>query len=289
MTEEGFSREVELTDESLPAYPFPEAAARALAKVAEYAERRNEPLGAVLSFPDLQTDAIQAVCRAAAAERGAGWLTVAETRQVLELGGFPVPPGGVARDAEAAVAIAEAIGYPVAVKLASHTIVHKTELDAVRLGLADAAAVRAAFDEIRGRLAGAGLEYQMEGVLVQPMFDEGVEVMLGVTHDELFGPLVSFGLGGIHVEILKDVTFRVTPVTDRDAERMMREIKGYRLLEGYRGHPPADVPALERLVQRLARLAEGVPAIRELDFNPVFALEPGHGTAIVEARIYVAL
>ena len=120
------------------------------------------------------------------------------------------------------------------------------------------------------------------------MLSGGVELMVGVTHDPLFGPLIAFGLGGIHVEILGDVRFRITPLTDRDATEMVREIKGYRLLEGYRGHPPADVEAIEDVLLRISRLVEEIPEITELDLNPIFALPPGQGCRIVDARILVS-
>jgi acyl-CoA synthetase (NDP forming) len=119
------------------------------------------------------------------------------------------------------------------------------------------------------------------------MIGGGVELMMGVTQDPLFGPLIAFGLGGIHVEILKDVCFRVTPITDRDATEMVRGIRGYRLLEGYRGHPPADIPALEELLLRVARLVEEVPEISELDLNPIIALPPGQGCLIIDSRIRI--
>jgi acyl-CoA synthetase (NDP forming) len=112
--------------------------------------------------------------------------------------------------------------------------------------------------------------------------------MAGVTHDPLFGPLIAFGLGGIHVEILGDVQFRITPLTDRDAAEMVRGIKGYRLLAGYRGHPPADVEAIEEVLLRISRLVEDIPEIGEVDLNPIFALPPGQGCRIVDARIRVA-
>jgi acyl-CoA synthetase (NDP forming) len=127
----------------------------------------------------------------------------------------------------------------------------------------------------------------MEGVLVQPMIASGVEVMVGVTHDPLFGPLIAFGLGGIHVEILGDIQLRISPLTDRDAAAMIREIKGYRLLTGYRGHPAADLKAIEEVLLRVSRLVEEIPEIDELDMNPIFALAPGQGCRIVDARIYV--
>jgi acyl-CoA synthetase (NDP forming) len=129
----------------------------------------------------------------------------------------------------------------------------------------------------------------MEGVLVQPMVTGGTEVMVGMTHDPLFGPLLAFGLGGIHVEILGDVCFRITPLTDQDARDMVCSIRGYRLFEGYRGHPAADVHAIEEVLLRVSRLVEDVPEIHELDLNPVFALPPGQGCRIVDARIRVTV
>ncbi len=120
------------------------------------------------------------------------------------------------------------------------------------------------------------------------MITGGVETIIGVTEDRLFGPLVGFGLGGIHVEVLKDVHFRVAPLTDRDADELLHAVRGYKLLEGYRGHPAADTDALRDILLRIARLAEEVPEIVELDLNPVIALPPGNGCRIVDARIRVA-
>ncbi len=164
---------------------------------------------------------------------------------------------------------------------------HKTEFGGVRLNLESETAVRQAFLEIQQRVAQDNKLEEMDGVLIQPMISDGVEVMVGMTLDPLFGPLIGFGLGGIHVEILKDVCFRVTPITDRDAAEMVRAIKGFRLLEGYRGHPPADIAAIEDLLLRVARLVEEVPEIAELDLNPVIALPPGRGCQIVDARIRI--
>ncbi len=164
---------------------------------------------------------------------------------------------------------------------------HKTEFGGVRLNLENEAAARQAFLDIQQRVARNNKLGAMEGVLIQPMISDGVEVMVGVTQGPHFGPLIGFGLGGIHVEILKDVCFRVTPITDRDAAEMVRDIKGYRLLEGYRGPPPADIAAIEDLLLRIARLVEEVPQIVELDLNPVIALPPGRGCQIVDARMRV--
>jgi acetyl coenzyme A synthetase (ADP forming)-like protein len=271
----------------VPCFPFPETAGRVLSKIVAYAEWRARPPGTVPDFVDSHTHAARDICRTALAQRGAGWLSTEETRAVLRAMGLPVAPGGVARSADEAVAVARSLGFPVAVKVASHEIVHKTEIGGVRLHLDSEAAVRRAFTGIRDRLESEGRLAAMEGVLVQPMVAGGAELMVGVTQDPLFGPLIAVGLGGIHVEVLGDVCFRVTPLTDRDAADMVRSIRGYRLLQGYRGHPAADVAAVEDVLLRVSRMVEEVHQVRELDLNPVFALPPGQGCRIVDARIRV--
>jgi acyl-CoA synthetase (NDP forming) len=127
----------------------------------------------------------------------------------------------------------------------------------------------------------------VDGVLVQPMVTGGVETMIGVTQDRLFGPLVAFGMGGIHVEVVRDVAFRIAPLTDRDVDELLRGIRAFPLLQGYRGQPPADLDALRETLLRISRLAESVPEILELDLNPVIALSSGQGCRIVDARIRV--
>lgn len=273
--------------EIIPSYRFPEAAARALGGITRYARWRERPLGTVPDFPDVHPAEARRVCREALATRGGGWLTPQEVRQVLSALGLPVLGGGIAQTPGEAAGIARAIGYPVAAKLASTTILHKTEMGGVHLNLADEDAVRSAFAAIHSSLERAGRLNEMHGVLIQPMVKGAAELMMGTVEDPTFGPLIAFGLGGIHVEVLRDVVFRVTPLTDRDAAEMVREIRGYRLLEGYRGHPAADVAALENALLRLSRLVEEVPEITEIDMNPVLALEPGAGCRIVDARVRV--
>ena len=273
--------------ERVPDYAFPENAARALGKITAYAEWRNQPEALVPDFDDINPRMARAICQTVLRQTGAGWLSAEDTRKVLAALALPLPPGGVCRTADEAARLASDIGFPVAVKLASRQIVHKTEVGGVRLNLHDAAAVRQAFSDIQAQLARENKPDAMDGVIVQPMISAGVELMAGVIGDPLFGPLVAFGLGGIHVEILKDVCFRVTPLTDRDAHEMVRSIRGYRLLDGYRGHPPADIPAIEDLLLRLSRLVEEVPEISEIDLNPVFALPPGQGCRIIDARIRI--
>lgn len=273
--------------EIIPVYHLPETPALVLSKAATYAEWRKQRPGMVPDFNDLDLAAARTICAAALSQRGAGWLSVEETRNVLSAIKLPIQPGGVAGTADEAAAQARQVGYPVAVKLASHQIVHKTEIGGVQLNLKDEQAVRRAFDSIRTRLAETNQLDAMEGVLVQPMVTDGVEVMIGATEDSLFGPLIAFGLGGIHIEIFGDVQFRITPLTDRDATEMVRGIKAYRLLTGYRGRPPADLEALEETLLRVSRLVEEIPQISELDLNPIFALPPGQGCRVVDARIRV--
>ncbi len=285
---EGIKRPLALEHESIPAYAFPEAAAQVLSKVTAYADWRAQPLGTVPDFEGINLRSAREICGTALEQRGEGWLSAEETRLLLKSVGLPMPPGGVAKTADEAADLAMAIGFPVAVKLASHRLVHKTEVGGVHLNLADEAAVRHAYGTIRDRLVKENSLHEMDGVLVQPMMFGGVEVMVGVTEDPLFGPLIAFGLGGIHVEILRDVCFRITPLTDRDAGEMVRGIRGFRLLEGYRGHPAADVKAIQDILLRVSRLVEEVPEISELDLNPIFAFPPGEGCLVVDARIRVA-
>lgn len=273
--------------ETIPAYHLPETPALVLSKAVSYGEWRQQGPGMVPDFDDLNFVAARTICATALSQRGTGWLTTEETRNVLNAMKLPVQPGGVAKTADQAAILAGRVGYPVAVKLASHRIVHKTEVGGVQLNLKDEQVVRQAVGSMRTRLAETDQLDAMEGVLVQPMVTGGVEVMVGITDDPLFGPLIAFGLGGIHVEILGDVQFRITPLTDRDAAEMVRGIKGYRLLTGYRGHPPADLEALEETLLRISRLVEEIPEISELDLNPIFALPPGQGCRIVDARIRI--
>ena len=227
------------------------------------------------------------VCQAALAHDTSAWLATDDVRRVLSAYGFPLIAGTVARSADEAAALAETLGFPVVAKLSSVSIQHKTDIGAVRLNLSDAGSVRRAFAEILDAARQVAPDNTPDGVLIQPMLAGGVETMMGISHDPLFGPLIAFGLGGIHVEILGDVRFRIAPLSDRDVDELLHEIKGFRLLQGYRGHPAGDVDALRELLLRLSRLAEDVPEIAEIDLNPVIALPPGHGARIVDARIKV--
>ncbi|HXD85140.1 MAG TPA: GNAT family N-acetyltransferase [Urbifossiella sp.] len=277
---------LELTNERVPCFPFPEVPARVLGKAAAYRAWQNRPQGTFPDFEGLDIRAARKICRSALAE-GAGWLSARDAQAVLTAMGLRVVPSVVARTMDEAVAAAGQLGFPVAVKLASRKVIHKTEAGGVRLNLTDADQVRTACREILGAVMTHSEAGAMEGLIVQPMLFGGIEVMAGITHDPLFGPLVACGFGGIFVEILADVQFRVAPLTDRDASEMLRDLRGFRLLEGYRNHPPADIAAIEEALLRLSRLAEELPEIDEIDLNPIFAFSPGAGCQIADARIHV--
>jgi acetyl coenzyme A synthetase (ADP forming)-like protein len=292
MAESGRAVPLDAQGERLPAFVFPENAARALGKVSSYAAWRAKPAGLVWAFDDVDTKAARDICAAAAVQPGA-WLTDHEVRRVLDAYKLPLAGGAVAHSADEAAAIAGTTGFPVALKLSSIAIQHKSDVGGVRLNLNDAAAVREAYMEIvaAARRAtsntGDGPDGPIDAVLVQQMIAGGVEVMMGIVQDPLFGPLVAFGLGGIYVEILKDVRIRIAPLTESDVDALICGIRGFRLLQGYRGHPAADLDALREVLLRLSRLADEVPEIAELDLNPVMALAPGRGCVIVDARTRV--
>lgn len=287
MADPGRPQPLDAGSERIPAYAFPENAARALAKVAAYAEWRTQPPGLLWGFDDVYAEDARAICRGAIEARGGDWLTDEEMRRVLNAFGLPMVASAVAHTADQAAALGAVLGFPVVAKLLSHKVQHKSDIGGVRLNLQNETAVRRAFSAILARAEDAGVLDAVDGVLIQPMLNGGVETMIGVAADRLFGPLIGFGLGGVNVELLGDVRFRIAPLTDRDADELLREIRGFPLLQGYRGQPAADVDALRDLLLRVSRLADEVPEIVELDLNPVIALPVGHGCRIVDARIKV--
>ena len=266
----------------IPCYAFPESAARALARAWERSQWLQEPAGTLPHLPGIEVAKARALLAGAS-----GWLLPDACDALLRCFGIATVPTRLCAGVEQAVAAAEALGYPVAVKLASRTLVHKSEWNGVRLKLRDAAAVREAFAGIAATVAAAGKAAEFQGVAVQAMAPDGAEVMVGMTLDPSFGPLVGFGLGGITVELLGDVVFRITPLTDRDAWAMVRGIRGRKLLEGFRGAPRADQEALVDLLLRISVLAETLPELQELDLNPVRVFAAGKGLLVLDARIRV--
>jgi acyl-CoA synthetase (NDP forming) len=222
------------------------------------------------------------------AARGEGrtLLNEVESKQVLEQAGISTARAQLATSGEAAAAMAAQIGFPVVLKIVSPDIAHKSDVGGVALNLTDAAEVRDAYERMIAAVRAAQPGAQILGVSVQSMARPGTEVIVGMTRDPQFGPVLMFGLGGIMVEVLKDVAFRIVPITDRDAGQMIHDIQGYPVLQGIRGQPPADVGALKRLLVQVSDFVEAHPEIDELDLNPVFAYPDG--ALAVDARIVVA-
>jgi acyl-CoA synthetase (NDP forming) len=210
-------------------------------------------------------------------------LTEVESKELLKKSGIPVVEAKLSRSKKEAISISKEMGFPVVLKISSPDVVHKSDSGGVKLGLSNATEVGKAYNEIISSVKQAYPKAQIEGVSVQSMAPPGVEVIVGMSKDPQFGPVLMFGLGGILVEVLKDVSFRIVPVTARDARAMIREIKGYPILEGYRGQKPASIPALEKLIVKVSQFIEKNPHIKELDLNPIFAY-PDKAVA-VDARI----
>ena len=272
--------------ETLPVYEFPEQAARALAKAAEYAQWKAAPSGAIASFTNVRVRNARELCREVARCRGESWLTPEELHQLLHAADLKSAPGVVAHSADEAAALARVFGYPVVAKVVSPQAVHKTEVGGVRLHLANELAVRTAYTELCATATRA-LNGSLEGILIQPMVTSGTETLIGLTQDPMFGPLVAFGLGGTQVELFRDVAFRIAPLTDRDADDMIRSVRGFPLLQGYRNTPPADLGALRDVILKVGYLGAQIPELAELEFNPVIALREGQGCQIVDVRARV--
>jgi acetyl coenzyme A synthetase (ADP forming)-like protein len=267
---------------NIPSYPFPEAAARALARAVQYGQWLSTPEGTVPDFPDAHREEAAAIL-AHALREGGRWLTSDETGNLLGCYGIPLVKSLYAATPDEAGQAAEKLGGQIALKGVAPGLVHKTEVGAVRLDLAGNEETEKAADEILKQLASAAT-----GFVIQPMVPAGIEMLVGVTHDPVFGPIVVCGAGGVLVELLKDVVVRITPLTDRDASEMVHSLKTFPLLSGYRGGHRYDIPALEQVILRVGALVEDIHEIAELDLNPVIVLPEGQGVSLVDARVRVA-
>jgi acyl-CoA synthetase (NDP forming) len=219
----------------------------------------------------------------AARRAGRTLLSEVESKQLLEEAGIPVVTTRLATSREEAVRIAEEIGLPAVLKVISPDVTHKSDVGGVKVGLETADQVSSAYDSIMSSTRAAAPTASIEGVSVQSMAEPGVEVIVGATRDPQFGHVVMFGLGGVLVEMLRDVSMRLVPVEQRDARAMIREIKGLPLLQGYRQYPPCDLDSLEEVILGLSRFLEEHPEVRELDLNPVLCYPKG--LVAVDARV----
>jgi acetyltransferase len=274
----------------VPSFTFPENTATALTRACEYSEWLKRPEGTIPDLGSIDKKNAKRLVKSAL-ERSTDrplWLDATSVTDLLDSYGIRLVRAKSARTTEEAVKAAEEIGYPVAVKLVAATIAHKTEVGGVILDLRSQTEVEEAFVQITERLANIGRPDEMQGVIVQQMISGGIEVIVGVTQDPSFGPLIMFGMGGIHTELFRDVTFRIHPLTDVDAREMLSSVRAYRLLQGWRGSKPSDMKSLEELLLRVSAMAEDLPQIAELDLNPVKALELDNGYVVVDARVMLS-
>ena len=271
----------------VPRYAFPDDAVSALAQAAHYGEWLRKPKGTVAKIRGIKRKRAREVIEGAmprTAERPF-WLSGEEITELLDSYGIDFVNTLTAKTAAEAATYASKLGFPIAVKLASSTITHKSDVGGVVLDLNSESEVKGAYNNIRAKLTKIGRAHEMDGVIVQRMVPGGIEAIVGMKHDPSFGPLIMFGLGGVYAELFEDIAVMLHPLTDLDAKELIRSIKMAKLFEGFRGSPPADVVALQDLLLRLSALIEDVPEIAELDFNPVKVMAQGQGYRIVDARV----
>jgi acetyl coenzyme A synthetase (ADP forming)-like protein len=283
MSTKGLPEALQEAGTRIPSFAFPEQAAIAMAHAARYGRWRARPTGTVIRFHDIRHDEATGVVAQALGREGNGWLAPSEVERLLDCYGLRTVRSEPATTPEAAGDAAARIGSRVVLKAIGPDIVHKTEVGAVALGLDGSAETTGAARAMAERIEAAGLT--LEGFVVQEMVQGGIEMLVGVAHDPLFGPVVACSAGGTTVELVRDVAVRVTPITDLDASEMVRELRTFPLLEGFRGGPKVDIAALEDVILRVGALVDDHPAIAEMDCNPVMVLP--RGAVIVDVRIRV--
>ncbi len=273
----------ELSAANLPDYESPERAVGALKAMYEYSMWRNRPPRIVNRFPVHRRRVERIITRSQ--RIGRLQLNEVKSKAILKAYGFKIPPGQLATTSEEAVEIADRIGYPMAMKIVSPDVIHKTDLGGVKLNVANAGKVRDAFDlmslRIREQVPGA----HIEGVYVEKMLDRGLEIILGMNRDPQFGPMLMFGLGGIFVEVMKDVAFHLAPITFDEAIQMLVATRSYEMLEGKRGRKGVDIEAVAAGLQRISQLTTDFPQILELDINPFIVGEIGTEPVVADGRM----
>ena len=272
-----------LESNGIPNYSFPESAVRALAAMSEYKRWIERPRTQVKHFDVDLVQARKIIARA----KQAGLTNLSQTDAMSLLGvyGLPAIKTEFARTRQQAVTLAKKIGLPVAMKIVSPDVVHKTDIGAVKLDLNSEQDIGGAFDEILKNVKASTPGARIEGVLLQNYVTGGTETIIGIHRDPKFGPLLMFGLGGIYVEAYRDVSFRLAPIRELGARNMIQQIRGGKILEGFRGQPPRDMEAIAECIQRLSQLAMELEDVQEVDVNPLLAFEKG--CKAVDARVII--
>jgi acyl-CoA synthetase (NDP forming) len=272
-------------DRFVPVYMFPEDAMQAFYHSYIYSRYRTLKEGVVPVFPDIDEERARKYLEPSGILKEGGWLPPETALGLVREYGIPIAETRKACTAEEAAKMALEIGFPVVLKLRSTTITHKTEVGGVLIGLESEDEVRQAFGKMKAQLESAGQGDEMEGVILQPVVKGGQEVILGMSFDPVFGPLVMVGIGGIYVELIKDVAFSIHPLTDIDPDYMFSQLKGLPLLQGWRGSRPKDIGSLREVLLRFSALIEDIPEIAAVEINPLMVFEEGKGTMAVDARI----
>ena len=281
--DEGITNKEILAEGNIPYYNYAEGAIRTLAAMIRFSDWVRAPVGKVTKFKVNRLKARKIFDKVRS--EGRTNLLEEEGLEVLKAYGLPLPSSALACDAAQAIKIAKKIGYPVVMKIASPQIIHKSDAGGVMVNLKNDEEIRSAFDTIVGNAKKYDKKAEIKGVLIVEMVKGGKELIIGSKHEQGFGPVIMLGMGGIYVEVLKDVTFKLAPVTDIESDDMIASIKTQKLLKGVRGEKPSDIEKLSECIQRLSQLVSDFGEIKELDLNPVLVMEKGRGCRILDVRI----
>jgi len=273
-----------LKDNEIPCFNFPEKGIKTLNALYQYARHLRLPELEPPEYDDIDKKTVRKIFDGAKAD-GRHVLFPHEAAQVIKSYGIPAPGSGLATTADEAVKYAEEMGYPVVMKVVSPDIMHKTDIGGVELNLVNSNMVRIAFEEIMRKSRKAQPLAKIYGITVDKMVPKGREMIIGMSRDPQFGPMVMFGLGGIYVNYLKDVAFRLAPMNEREAQQMMEETRSYSMLKGVRGEAPADIDALREAILRVGHLVWDFPDLKDLDINPIFVYEKGKGCSALDVKI----
>ncbi|HUS78635.1 MAG TPA: acetate--CoA ligase [Patescibacteria group bacterium] len=273
-----------LRDNGIPCYDFPEKAIKTLSAMYEYARYMREPNHRTVTFKDVDPERVQAIVDSVTCDNRVV-LLANEASEVMEAYGIKTTSNRLVQTAEDAIKVAEDLGYPVVLKIVSPEILHKTDIGGVALNLSSPEEVTKAFETIMNSVGRLMSEARIYGISVSRMVPSGREMIVGMSRDVQFGPLIMFGLGGIYVNFLKDVSFRLAPLSEHEVETMMEETKAYTLLKGIRGEPPSDIEALRNTILRVGQLVWDFPQIVEMDLNPIFVYGEGEGCIALDVKI----
>ena len=286
MTTQEFFSSLADKNVTVPFYMYSEEGIAALDRLNRQRKWVEKPEGRIERFAVDQEKAKAIIAGADAESRDT--LTTKESIALLDAYGVRVCRSALAKTEDEAVAIANSIGYPIVMKMTSKTTSHKTDVGGVRVGIASEEALRREYRDLIAKLTERGLDKGLEGVLIQEMVKSSREMVCGLATDPQYGPMIMFGLGGVFVEVLKDISFRIAPLTDQDASEMVRSVKAWKLLEGVRGLPRAQTDKIEETLLRLSQLVTDFPRVSELDINPLMISDKDGEAIAVDARVKLA-